>query len=62
MPKELLFTASKSSLEGCTEEESDQYAQVSVCACIDVCVCVCVRACLSERGEIALQPTTSYVA
>jgi len=28
--KELLFTASQMSLEGCTEEESDQYAQVCV--------------------------------
>jgi len=62
VPKELLFTASKSSLEGCTEEESDQYAQVSVCVHVHRCVYVCACACLSKRGEIASEPTTSYVA
>ncbi|XP_065904902.1 type II inositol 3,4-bisphosphate 4-phosphatase-like [Dysidea avara] len=30
VPKELLFIASQSSLEGCTEEESDQYAQAKL--------------------------------
>jgi len=34
--KELLFTASQISLEGCTEEESDQYAQVCTIECVFV--------------------------
>ena len=46
VPHDVLLTASLDSIEGCTEEETEQYTRVSVCTCVKVYLCAHVCDCV----------------